>query len=595
MDYARLLYDNVFSIGTPVASSAASGYAVTNVADWRTTTHWMATTNTTQTIRVDCGGPRAADMIGIAASNLAGGGASVAVEASNDNWASTVTVSAAAAVSSDAVYVKKFTSASYRYWGIKITGASVVPCIGVLSLGSALAFPELIDGDFAPIMERTRWDGDMPREGRPLLLKRAYRAQRFRAAWKWISDIWFRDTFMPAWDAHLRHCRPFFFCADYAGFPGDAYYLHVPPDFSLDPPLDALLTRSFMLEMQGAHMGTVEDTGAIAAAAAIGRGSVMGVTWTERANPKLDELYGVTYSSSLGLFCAVGDSFWTLNAGVPPLDAYIITSPDGITWTERTNAKEFCLNAICWTGSQFVAVGNGDGTDAYIVTSPDGITWTERANPKNKSLTAVAFNGSLLVAGGWSDTPDSYLVTSPDGITWTERAHPKDRQIGGVAWSPDLSLWCVVGAHEPGNASARAYIITSPDGITWTERTNPKNATLWAVCWGGGQFVAVGASDGADAYIVTSPDGITWTERANPKNSFLYGVTWTGSMYCAVGEADSDLDAYVVTSPDGITWTEHANFKNQALMAVASSSARIVAVGLTDPDATIDAYLITSP
>jgi hypothetical protein len=49
-----------------------------------------------------------------------------------------------------------------------------------------------------------------------------------------------------------------------------------------------------------------------------------------------------------------------------------------------------------------VAVGAADGTDAYVATSPDGITWTERANPKNFGFNNV--HHLLQLAGGkWAD------------------------------------------------------------------------------------------------------------------------------------------------------------------------------------------------
>jgi hypothetical protein len=45
------------------------------------------------------------------------------------------------------------------------------------------------------------------------------------------------------------------------------------------------------------------------------------------------------------------------------------------------NPKSILLNDITFGAGLFVAVGDADGVDAYIVTSPDGLTWTERANP----------------------------------------------------------------------------------------------------------------------------------------------------------------------------------------------------------------------
>ena len=175
-------------------------------------------------------------------------------------------------------------------------------------------------------------------------------------------------------------------------------------------------------------------------------------------------------------------------------------------WTERDSAKNYDLYGISWSPelSLFCAVGVIDGVDAYILTSLDGIDWTERANPKNFNLRGISWSPelSLYCAVGVADGVDAYIITSPDGITWLERANPKNFELNGVTWSPDLSLFCAVGEAD----GTDAYIVTSPDGITWLERANPKNVSLYGISWSPdlSLFCAVGYRDGVDAYTVTS-------------------------------------------------------------------------------------------
>ncbi len=304
--------------------------------------------------------------------------------------------------------------------------------------------------------------------------------------------------------------------------------------------------------------------------------SVTGSFWTERANPKNIQLNSVCWSGTQ--YVAVGMCDAT--------DAYIVTSPDGIAWTEQSNPKAFFLYSVCWSGTQFVAVGYTDGVDAYIVTSPDGIAWTERANPKNCTLNSICWSGTQFVAVGNGDGVDAYILTSPDGVTWTEQANPKNVALMSICWA---STFFVAVGYTDGVTDA--YILTSPDGITWTEQANPKNFVLSSVCWSGTQFVAVGYTDGVDAYILTSPDGVTWTERANPKLLMLYSVIWDGNQFVAVGYPDG-VDAYILTSPDGVTWTETPNPKNFRLFSVIWAGNQFVAVGDADG---VDAYLITAP
>jgi hypothetical protein len=66
-----------------------------------------------------------------------------------------------------------------------------------------------------------------------------------------------------------------------------------------------------------------------------------------------------------GLFVAVGsDSGWEFN----PVLGVILTSADGIDWIERYRTKYQTVDAVVWTGSQFVAVGIAD----RVLLSPDG-------------------------------------------------------------------------------------------------------------------------------------------------------------------------------------------------------------------------------
>jgi hypothetical protein len=65
------------------------------------------------------------------------------------------------------------------------------------------------------------------------------------------------------------------------------------------------------------------------------------------------------------------------------------TSPDGATWTGRTTAGSDDMKHVCWTGSQFVAVGYRSVSAAAIQTSPDGITWSSQTAGFSEQLNSV--------------------------------------------------------------------------------------------------------------------------------------------------------------------------------------------------------------
>ena len=103
-------------------------------------------------------------------------------------------------------------------------------------------------------------------------------------------------------------------------------------------------------------------------------------------------LYSVTYSESLGLFVAVGES------------GRILTSSDGINWTNTTSGVSINLYSVTYSESLglFVAVG-GNGT---ILTSSDGINWTSTTSGVSTNLQSVTYSESLglFVAVGGNAT-----------------------------------------------------------------------------------------------------------------------------------------------------------------------------------------------
>jgi hypothetical protein len=82
-----------------------------------------------------------------------------------------------------------------------------------------------------------------------------------------------------------------------------------------------------------------------------GSGSGAGTTWTLRI-PGFNNLNGVTCGN--GLFVAVGDG------------GSILTSPDGVNWTEQTSEANNQLNGVAYGNGTFVVVGESGA----ILTSP---------------------------------------------------------------------------------------------------------------------------------------------------------------------------------------------------------------------------------
>ncbi len=132
----------------------------------------------------------------------------------------------------------------------------------------------------------------------------------------------------------------------------------------------------------------------------------------------------------------------------------------------------------CWadTLNLFVAISN-TGTGNRIMTSPDGITWTERVSPADNNWTSVCWSRylTLLVAVSSSGTGNR-VMTSPNGIDWTLRTSAADNNWSSVCWAPELTLFVAVA-----NSGSGDRIMTSPNGINWTLRTTPRLTDITSI------------------------------------------------------------------------------------------------------------------
>jgi len=149
---------------------------------------------------------------------------------------------------------------------------------------------------------------------------------------------------------------------------------------------------------------------------------------------------------------------------------------------------------VTYGNGLFVAVAQS-GTGNRVMTSPDGITWTSRTNPVDNDWYSVTYGNGLFVAVAYTGTGNR-VMTSPDGITWTSRTNPVDN--GWLSVTYGNGLFVAVSYTGSGNR-----VMTSPDGITWTIGVSAADNNWRSVTYGNGLFVAV-AYTGTGNRVMTS-------------------------------------------------------------------------------------------
>ena len=206
----------------------------------------------------------------------------------------------------------------------------------------------------------------------------------------------------------------------------------------------------------------------------------------------------------------------------------------------------------------FVTVATGSNVAA---TSPDGISWTQRTLPVSTQWNSISFSNGIFVA---LSATGSIGATSSDGISWTQRALPQIatssggslisttlvNNVGGGAASElvSASTW---ECSAYGNGvyvvlqSGNPTLNYSTDGINWSNATLPSTETYYAVIYGNGRFIAAAVS-GVTAYSV---NGITWTAGGSIASGGSWGLSYANGKIISVGNNNR-----FASTVDGVTW-----------------------------------------
>ena len=203
----------------------------------------------------------------------------------------------------------------------------------------------------------------------------------------------------------------------------------------------SLTTSNFeAIAFVGSQFVAVGSAGEIYASGTGASGS-----WSARTSGTANQLNGVAYSSSLGLYVVVG-------AG-----GTIRTSPDSVTWTSRTSGVSTTLNSVLWDGTYFVVVGSA----GVILTSTNGTTWTANAYSSANNIVDVAYDGTSV----YNAVDNTGLVinatATPGNWTATQLTRSSSYPLTSVGYGG--GLWVAVGYQS---------IYTSANGATWTQGTN---------------------------------------------------------------------------------------------------------------------------
>ena len=220
----RILYESRLADATPAASSTAAGdFAAANLADWISWTFWKPAAMPA-TVTVDSGSVKSVDYWAVWGHDLNTRAATVELRSSSDNFAAVDDLVDSVAPADDKPFARYVTTPARRYWRMRFTGAGA-PTLAIAALGVRLDLPEGLASGFDPIGRMPVGRLNRSVTGQPLSRAIDYEIWKQRLDFDLVTWTFIRDSWLPAWDAHLEG-DPFLFVWDPAGHPTELRYVN---------------------------------------------------------------------------------------------------------------------------------------------------------------------------------------------------------------------------------------------------------------------------------------------------------------------------------------------------------------------------------
>jgi len=241
-------------------------------------------------------------------------------------------------------------------------------------------------------------------------------------------------------------------------------------------------------------------------------------------------------------------------------------------WISKVAYDEQSVNGV--VTPTYVAMGGSANASTptsktIILTSSDGVNWTEHSN----TAATVTFRYTNIAKGVFGTNPSqtsiwvafaaiaaaAYLTSTDNGVTWTSVANPFGATlVNSVVFDPVAQKFWVTTS----GTTATTNLFSSTNGTTWTAVNSGVAAALYKVIIGNnptsstGVFIAIGTTGTSNTFSRTSNSGSTWAVVVSGPTTT---TTWINGVWDSVNSrfVISSSNFQTSTSPSGLTatWT----------------------------------------
>lgn len=264
------------------------------------------------------------------------------------------------------------------------------------------------------------------------------------------------------------------------------------------------------------------------------------------------KIYGANYVN--GNYVALGQDTST-GLGL------VLTSTDGITWTQRT-FNFYVLNQDITYGNGYYVICN-QSPSGKVHYSTDLVTWTEVSLPYALAMYTIMFANNRFVVGGNSGY-SAYATSTP--LSWTQIVYPNGDNANPINSLNYVGTNYVVGTDGPVFTSTDLTTFSTPSYAYDVNGISASNVTANATTLF--QSISVAIDTYPTRALQTTTNGQTWTNVTSLSASS--GSQYAGSFITAYGNGGLVLTQrywtstgsirYSYSGDGGATWTNVAGF-----------------------------------